>query len=360
VALGREWRLLGFALVSACGFNVSVSSDAGLSDTPPVDVVDAAPKQFSAVVSVDRGGVGFLATFPFDDATGFLTPCVEQMVPVSRALLSHPTLGYVYAAANGFGGIAVGCSAITPAMYSVLGAQRPIQTVVLEPTKSTGFFTIDGSSATGVYRFTVSSTGEPTITGPANGPSASGGLALDASAQELYISGANVVWQYKLTGTTLEFPAVGSHSIGVGCADPIAILLSGTKLLEFCGDTPDIRRLARSPFVAETPVAGFGAVDRVVSIGNDRAVAARRSPADLVVVDLTSGSPTWGAGVTVPTRVVAMAPSLAGDVVVTARQVDATNAELTAWKVSGNSLTRIGATTIAGSVTAVTVANPGS
>lgn len=355
-----RWRWLGLAFVSACGFSVNISSDGGgPSEVTPPDIIDAAPQQFMAVVSLDRGGSSFIATRPLDD-TGFLAPCAELMVPASRALLSHPTLSYVYSAANGFGGISVGCTAITPAAYTVLGAQRPTQTVVLESSKSIGFFTIDGTGATGIYRFTTSSTGEPTISGPANGPSASGGLALDATSGDLYVTGTNVVWQYKLVGPSLDFPAVGSHVIGVGCGDPVAVFVSGSKVLEFCGDSSEIKRLQRSPFLAETGVTGFGAVDRVVSITGDHVVAARRAPADLVVVDLTNGSPTWGTPVTIASRATALGVSKDGSILVSARQIDASTSELTAWKISSNSLTPLGSSTISGVVTAVTLTTPGT
>ena len=353
------WLVVFGVISSGCGFEVSASHE-GI-DAPPDVPIDAAPTHLWAVATTDRAAGTVLVTHPFDDVVGFGTACTDQVTVPTRALLAHPTLPYVYSAANGFGGIGLGCAAITPSPYTVYGAPRPTQTIGFDAAKAIGFFTIDGSSAIGVYRFTTAATGIPTVSGPANGPGASGALALDATNGELFLGGAGVVWSYPLVGAALDFPAPGSHTIAGGCGAPVAIAISGPRVLVFCSDSPDIQRYTRGPFVSTASTVGIGAVDHVVMLPGDRAIAAHVSPTDLVIVHLGGGNPTWVNGPLVASSVTAMAVSADGKVLVTSRQLDPITSELELWRINGDQITPIGTKLLVdGSVTALAVSVPGT
>jgi hypothetical protein len=89
-------------------------------------------------------------------------------------------------------------------------------------------------------------------------------------------------------------------------------------------------------------------------------MVARAAPPDLAVVDLHAGAPTWTAGPALGSAVTAMAASLDGTVVATARPLDAMTSELALWRVAGSSVTLLGTQQVMGTVTAVALTTPGS
>lgn len=347
---------LVLGVVPACGFDISVSGDA--VDAPEPD--SSPPQPQWAVIAVERTGPELLITLPFDATAGFRTPCAELASPPSRALLGHPNLPYVYTVAEGFQGVSVGCSALTPTTFATIGTKRETQRIVLDPTATVGFFTIDGSGAIGLYRFSVAATGVPTITGSVNGPSISGALALDVTNRELLIAGATVIWSYPLVGANFDLPANGTHTIAVGCTAPVDLVLSGGVLLAFCSDTPNIQRYRRTPFAFDVTVGALGAVSRVVALPNDRAVAARISPPQLAILDLKMGTPTWTDGPVLATPVTAMSVSPDGTTVATARMLDATRSEVALWKISGSTLMPLDTAMVVGKVNAIAITAPGT
>lgn len=346
-----------FVMGTGCGFRIEqVASDASIdTEAPPID---APPDSRWAVVALSRSSMNFMVTLPFDDAAGFGTACPEQPSPPVRALLSHPTLPYVYAVAAGFDGISVRCSSIVTTTSGTLGAARPIQRLAMDPVSSVGFFTIDGPSSTAIYRFTTAPDGVPTLAGDEVGPSQAGPLTLDVSARRVAFSGANIVWSYPLIGATLELPQAGTYEGAMGCGQGVDLVSSGSYVLQFCSDVPTIRRYNRAPFTFNTTVGMLGAVDRVVALPDDRAIAARISPPDLALIELGAGTPTWKAGPALGSRVAAMNATVDGKMLITARAVDATTSEIAIWSVSNEAIALVDTTMIVGTVTDVTVTAP--
>ena len=266
-------------------------------------------------------------------------------------------LPVAYGADSGFAGITPGCDADTYLGSVQIGAARAIQRIVYEPSLSTGYFTIDGPAALGLYRFTTATDGTPTITSSTNTNTSSGGpLALDADRATLVTAAPNIAAAYTLTGSTLDLPA--TYAAEAGCAQPIDLVVSGEYTLLFCGDTSQIFRYTTSPFALQSQIAGPGAVDRVVQLPGDRAIAATSAPA-LAVVSLSNGSPSWSAGPTMGSRVTAMAVSLDGEILATARTAGSA-AEIVLWRVAGQNITPITTLQISGTVVALAITMAGN
>ena len=98
----------------------------------------------------------------------------------------------------------------------------------------------------------------------------------------------------------------------------------------------------------------------VVALPNDRALAATQSPAALVVVSLNQGAPVVSPGTSLASAATAIAVSEDGLVAVTARQIDASNSEITAWSINGATLTKLDSETQVGTVTSLAITKPGT
>lgn len=307
------------------------------------------------MVSQSDGAEAKVTVLPIQDGK-FEPACPVQPVPGMlpiRDLRAHPTLPYVYAVEAGFYSAPITCNTLTWVGTPNVTAPRPVQRIVYDATKSVGYFTGDGPSAVGVYRFTTAADGSATLSGSTDATSESGPLALDASTSELFVVGPSVVSSYALIGAGLDLPAGRTNQST--CAGPSDLIVSGPYLLSFCSDIPDIRRFTRAPFAPTTDGGAIGAVDRVVPLPNDRAIAARAVP-DLAVIDLSSGNPTWTAGPSLGSRITAITTSANGKLVVTARLANVSTAEVVLWRIEGNTITALDTTTVPGVVTSMALA----
>lgn len=349
-----------FGLVQAgCGF-----SPAGSVTDAPVTTVDSAvdapppiPRWVVAGVTTMSGS--YLTVHPL--AATFGAPCAHQTSPAFayRSLLSHPDLPYAYGVESAFWGFALGCSAVTSTMVPG-GGPRPIQRIVLDSSASVGFFTADGPLATGVYRFTTQPTGTPAAGGNANAPSAAGALALVPSDAQLFVAGTSAIYEYTLVGATLDFPTSNSQMTAPMCGAPVDLVPSGDSVYAFCSDASDIRRYTRSPFVYAGTAGTLGSVSEVLPLPSDRAIAATVSPSALVVLSFGAGPVMMQVGPSLPSSVTAMAASDDGSVVVTAVQTDPNTSEISAWAVTGTTITKLDSQSEPGTVTSLTITKPGT
>ena len=351
------------ALIAGCNFSASLSPNI---DAPDVDAPDGAPlTPYWVVAAMARGSASTtprIQALPFD-GTRFTTPCVERAAPgFSRDLLHHPTLRLLYSVDTGFHALDPGCNAMTFTGTPNISGARPIQQIAQDPATGIGFFTMDGAGALGVYRFTSAGDGTPTVTGSANATSNAGPIALDAPNRALFVAGPVIAGGYALVGPTLDLPA--TYTSAAMCMEPVRLILTSTNyLLAFCADTTEIRRYTRSPFASDTMVGALGMVDSVVPLPGDRAIAARKAPnSDLVVVSLNGGSPSWGVGPPVSSRVIAMAASRDGRVVATAHvdPLDVFKSGIAIWSVNNNVVTLLDVAALDTVVTALAVTTPGS
>ena len=339
--------------VSACSF----STDIRVADAPPIDAIDAPPTAVLhwLMVSQSDGPLAKVTVLPIQDLE-FETACPTQPVPDMlplRDLRAHPNLPYVYAVEAGFWGAPITCNTLTWIGTQNVTTPRPIQRIVYDSTKGVGFFTGDGINAVGVYRFTTAANGTPTLLGSADATSESGPLALDATAGELFVVGPSVVSSYALVGAGLDLPTTRTNQST--CAGPADLIVSGSNLLSFCTDVPDIHRFTRNPFAPTADAGTMGVVDRVIPLPNDRAIAARAVP-DLAVINLNNGAPTWTPGPTLGSRITAITSSTDGKLVVTARLANTTTAEVVLWRVEGDTITALDTTTVPGVVTSMALA----
>ncbi len=354
------WLLLGLGEMG-CGFSPSaaaLSDGQAIVDTAMPDTPLPPPVARWIVAGVTTTTPG-IVVHPFAGVFG--TPCAKQTSPsyAYRTLLTRNDSTYVYGVESEFWGFGLGCASVDSTMVAG-GGPRPIQRIVLDSTTGVGFFTADGALAIGVYRFTTASDGKPTIGGSANAPSAAGALVFDSAHAALYMAGTSAVYQYTLVGTQLTFPSPGSNVAAPMCTAPVDLIVSGDSILGFCSDVPGIRHYVRSPFAYDKTINGLGATTQVVALPNDMAVAATSSPSSLVVLTLNNGAPTLSSPVALSSSVTAMAVSEDGLVLVTAQQKDASNAEITAWSVSGTTLTKLATEPQAGTITALAITKPGT
>lgn len=346
--------LLVTLVLGGCSFDVS-TAQMMIDAAPPIDMVDAPPPPVLRwlIASNTEGAMAKVTVIGIRDGK-FEAACPAQPVPGSlplRDLLPHPNLPYVYAVEAGFHGATITCDALTWAGMANVTTTRPIQRIAYDATLGVGFFTGDGPSAVGVYRFTTATDGAPTVTGNADATSNSGALALDAAQSALYVAGPNIASSYALVGAGLDLPVMRTNAST--CAGPSDLVVSGESILSFCSDSPDIHKYSRSPFTFESMVT-MAAVDRVVTLPGDRAVAASTTPG-LIAIALGAGNPTWQAGPTLASRVTALAASTDGELVVSARLVNATTAELALWKVVDSTISMADTTTVPGVVSAVAI-----
>lgn len=348
------WRVvLAIGCTTGCSFSgPSLTSDGPVVAPPDNTVaVDAAPLATQwAVIASDDGVASSMDVLPFD-ASGFATPCARQPIARSiRSLAIHPTLPYAYGVGLGLQGYALGCGHVGQTQLADIGNYRTDQTVVAAAT--VGFFTIDGPGANGVYRFTIAGDGTPTVIGSTPSPASTGATVLAPDATELFVAG-NVIARWDTPAPDHDFGAISG---GSACAAPVALLLSGTSLLSFCADTPDIQRYARNPLsMTPTSAGALGKVGWVVAAAGDRAIAARSAPSQLVAIDLHGGAPTWTDGPTLASPATSLAVSPDGSLLVTTRSIDAATTEVALWKVAGDAITPIATTQLAGTATAAAV-----
>lgn len=317
-------------------------------DTPPP------PSLWWLVASSTVGSTSKVTVIGIRDAE-FEAACPEQPVPGTlplRDIAPHPDLPYVYAVEAGFHGTPVSCGALSWSGMNNVTATRSIQRIGYDATRNVGFFTGDGPSAVGVYRFTTASDGTPTVTGSADATANSGALVLDGSMGALYVAGPNVASSYALVGATLDLPTTRTNA--ATCMGPQDLVISGDTVLSFCSDSADIRQYSRSPF-AFTSTVTMSAVDRVVMLPGDRAIAATTAPA-LVAIALNAGTPTSQAGPTLGSRISALTASLDGTLVATARLADPATAEIALWRIDGQTISLADSTTIPGVVSALAIA----
>ncbi len=346
--------LVSFA---ACGFEIAGTPKDGAQpdmDVPPDMPPDRPAMMRALAISVYRQTGPVLVTMPFDDQDGFGAACTDSPGPASRHLLAHPALPYVYGVVNSFDGMTLGCTTSTRTALGVLGASRPVQRIVLDATSGVGFFTLDGAGPLGVFRFTIAADGVPTLSTSANGPTASGALAVDWSTRQLYVAGQSVVWNYTLTAAS-DFPTTSSAASG--CGAPIDLVSSGTDVFLFCADSAIVRRYTTAPFNVTTDAGTVGAVDAVRSLSSARVIVARMAPPDLAFVDLGS-TLTVTPAASLPARVTALATSEDGSIVVSATQTESTHSDVTVWKVSGTSLQMLDTAMVPGTITSLAVALP--
>jgi hypothetical protein len=343
-------------LLGACTFSNEIT---GTIDAP-LDVVDTPePTVHWAVVATTVGGTSMVTVIPVRDGR-FESACPSQPVPGSlplRDLLAHPTLSYVYGVESGFHGTILGCGALSWSGMPNVTALRPIQRIAYDASVGVGFFTGDGMDAIGLYRFTTAADGTPTVGASTNTTAQAGALMLDRAHSTLYVVGASVASSYVFADANLTLPA--SRSNASACVEPVDVAVSGDTMFAFCSDSPEIRKYSRNPFVFASMAGSMGAVDRVVAISNDRAIAARTTP-DLMLVDLGGGTPTWQQGPALGSRVTALGVSNDGSIIMTARPIDSTTSELASWRVEGQSIIPIDTKVVPGDASALTVALPGT
>jgi len=316
---------------------------------------DTGQRSYWITASVSRSSMPY-AVLHHLDGSGQVTACpVHAAQRVNRALIPHPTLPFVYAVDSGFAGISLGCDSDSYLGSVQIGAARATQRIAYEPSLMTGYFTVDGPGALGLYRFTTAADGTPTITSSTDTSPNSGPLALDAQRATLITAAPNAAAAYVLTGSTLDLPT--TNVTAPGCAQPIDLASSGGYTLLFCADTSQIFRYTTSPFALESQIPGPGPVDRIVALPGDRAIAATTAPA-LGLISLSNGSPTWSIGPTIESRVTAMAVSQDGEILATARMTN-TFAELALWRVAGQSITPLATLPISGGVFALAITTAG-
>lgn len=361
-----RWRLLRNAIAAALIAGLAVGATACEFHHGAAAARDGAPYAGDATIAVTRWAIVSIdnpvrkvMVIPMTD-TKLEPPCAPQPVSYAyRYLYPRPASGsYVYGVQGALEGLTPSCTGITETALPRLGGPRLVQQIVMDATSTVGFFTIDGSGATGVYRFTAASDGAPTVMDMANTPSQGGALALSTADAELYVAGTNLVYRYALVGSALDLPT--SFTSGSGCAAPVGLALSGTSLLAFCADSPDIWHYTRSPFGYTGSVGSPGASSQVVDLGNDTAVIARLSPPTLAMVGLGGGTPTWTDGPALPGPAIAMAASADGQVLLTARAIDTSTSEIALWTIAGQTITLQGTTTVNGVVAALAVTQPGA
>jgi hypothetical protein len=282
-----------------------------------------------------------------------------------RDLLAHPTQPAVYEVEAGFTALSIGCSKITATGTASVGSPRPIQQIAFDATRNVGFFTADGGSGIGVYRFTAAANGAPTVKESTSAPSNAGALVLDPAAAQLYVAGAGIAGAYALSGLSLVLPPTTATPVftsAATCTTPVKLLRTGGYVLALCNDSAMIRRYTTAPFAADTTVGNLGTADAAVALPGDRAVVARHSPLDLTIVALGAGTPTWMAGSPLASSVTAMSASADGTVVATARATTAGNSELAFWRVETATfaLTLLDTQQVTGSVTALALTAPGA
>jgi hypothetical protein len=352
--LVRDWEILPLgvtALLTACSFSARIDDVA--VDAPPIDVPDApGPTLHWMVLSHTQGPTSSALVLPVTDGD-IETPCPSQALPGTlpfRDIFPHPTLPYVYGVEAGFHGTPVSCGALSWSGSSNVTTSRPIQRIGYDASKGVGFFTGDGPSAVGIYRFTTATDGTPTVLGTTDATAQSGALTLDASRGVLYVAGTNVVSSYTLLGGDLTLPTTRENA--TTCAGPVDVVVSGETVLAFCSDSPDIRRYVNSPFTFDATVGALGTVDRVLPLPSDRALAARATP-DLAIVSLVGGAPTWQVGPTLGSRITGLAVSADGKLAVSARLRDGTTSEVATWRIEGTAITLRDTTVVPGVVSAV-------
>lgn len=347
-------------VMAGCDFTHGAAGSGGDDakvDAPPLDTAPLTPRWISLGISTGSGAS--IKVVPFDGKTiGAACAATTTSAYEFREIVDHPTMPYVYGVETDFRGVQLGCNAFVTTTLTSLGAARPLQRIALNQSGTIGFFTMDGPLAVGVYRFAAQSDGTPSIAGSANGPSASGAVALVEADAQLFVAGAGQIFGYALTPTALDFPTMSTGAMI--CTNPVDLLASGSSLLAFCSDTPDVRRYTRSPFAFDTTVGALGAVSRVVALPGDRAIAARISPPQLASIALGAGTPTWTDGPTLPTAVTAMAASRDGSILVTGRSIDASTSELAVWSVTGTTVLQVDTETVTGTITSIAVTAPGT
>jgi hypothetical protein len=355
-------------LAGGCSFKLDLTPPG--TDAPPegIDSPDARPlSPYWVVVGMVRGSVPRLQIFPFDGKQ-FVSPCAEQASTSNayaiRDLVPHPTLDKLYAVDSGFHIITPACGGSTFAGQANINGPREIQQIVQDPATGIGFFTMEGAGAIGVYRFTSAPDGTPTVAGMANAISNAGPLAFDPATGQLFMAGVGFARldQYELDSPGYTFPAAAAAN-SASCVQPVRLVPTGNGLLlEYCGDTNEVRRIVRQPFGADpTTGAMLGAVDQVAILPNDRVVAARKPPhSDLIVVNNNGGVPTWTTGVTVASKVIAISAAKDGLVVVTSRSTGADSSEIGLWRIDNMTMQLVDVTQVTATVTAVSVIAPGT
>ncbi len=363
--LRTSLSLLALLVVTACGDNTrpATDHDATIGGDASDAAIDASPDAPAsthnwAVASISSTSGSALQVFPFDD-TGLGAPCpLTAAVDRYNDLVAHPSLPYVYAIESRFEGIAVSCAQVTSTTFPDLGVPRTVQRIRFDAPSSVGFFTIDGTGTTGVYRFEAGSDGTPTVLDSAAAPTGSGAMALDGSGAHLYIGGTSQVADFALIAG-LDFSS--AYEQAASCAAPTDLVLSGDSVLAFCSDDDNVWRYTRSPFAFDALVGTLGAIDRVVALPHDRALAAVSSSASLQLLTLGAGTPSWTAGPSFASRVTAMAVSRDGRFVVTGRAVDASTSELAEFEIDGqDNFTPLGTMTVDGTINSLAVVPSGS
>jgi hypothetical protein len=347
------WLLL---VGAGCGFDVAGNVPTDARDAAP-DSIDAEPdalrveRTLALVAHRDAGD--FLVTLPFDNVTGFHAPCAEAPAAPSKDLEPHPTLPYVYSVSSGFEGFALNCTAPKETSLGTLGATRPLQRVVVSPTGDVGFFTIDGAGALGVGRFVADSTGTPTLTAMENGPTQSGGLVLDATHKQLFLTGQSTLWSYALAN---DLSITGATMGVLGCATPAAVDIEGDTVFEFCADSPIVRTFSRSPLAAGADAGSVGAADIERPLPGGAALIARSTPPSLALVNLTIPVNVLDS-IVLADRLTALAASADGTFAVTA-VTSGTQTVLDLYSVEAASLHHLATSTIVGTVTGAAITGP--
>lgn len=352
-------RWVALAMLAGCGrigFDPLATSDAG-PDAPSDALVVPNIGRYWVTTAESRAIPAFWVTRPLDDA-GFGTPCPEAPATDDYLfLLGHPTLPYAYGLKDDLRGIALGCGATTETLVAPAAFRRPNMRAILDPTASVGFMTLDGAAQVAVFQFTVAANGVPAANTSADGPAVSSSLALDAP-NSLFVGGDSVLGGYVL-GNGLTLPA--TFAFAPTCAAPIDLIASGTFVLSFCQDTPQIFRNLRDPITPSQvgPAPGSpGPFDRAIPLPGDRAVAARSTPPQLLVLALEGGIPTWTDGPLLPARVTALAASADGSVVIATWPTSPSTATIGAWAVVGDVLVPLGSVDTDTIITAATITPP--
>ena len=355
-------------LVGGCSFKLDVAPAGTDAPMEGIDSPDAKPvSPYWVVIGMVRGTTPRLQILPFDGKK-FTAPCAEQASTSNayaiRELVPHATLNKLYAVDSGFHLVNPACAGSTFAGQANINAPREIQQIVQDPVTGIGFFTMDGAGAIGVYRFTSSPDGTPTLAGMANAISNAGPLAFDPATGQLFMAGVGFARldQYGLDSPGYTFPATPAEN-ATSCVQPVRLVPTGNGLLlEYCGDTNEVRRFVRQPFGADSMMGQpLGAVDQVAILPNDRVVAARKPPnGDLIVVSNNGGVPFWGTGVIIASKVIAIGAAKDGLVVATSRSTGADSSEIGLWQIDNATIQLVDVTQVDATVTAVSVIAPGA